>query len=172
MNLKFQTDKMYMMQDAFNALRPDSLTMNHFQLAEQTEFDADDWYEFLKDGAVAKAIKSEMDIIVRTNQNKLVASATDNDRSVGAAQMLNAMTKLDGEDKAEEHFYIYSYVPLTPNEEHADHVRQENDWIPPTIIQEEVKTEKQQELEEFCDTKIETVIEEEKKVEVDEDDWF
>lgn len=172
MNLKFNKDKMYLLQASFNDLLPDSLTMNQYQLAEQTEFSAEEWSEFLHDGSVAKAIEAEVALIIRANKNTLITSAADNDRSVGAAQMLNAMGKIDGEDKTEEHFYIYSYVPLTPNEEHAAHVRQENDWRPPEIIQEEVITEEEKELEEFCDTEIKTEIEVESKPVVEEDDWF
>lgn len=172
MNLKFNKDKMYLLQAAFNELLPDSLTMNQYQLAEQTEFSAEEWSEFLHDGAVAKAIESEVALIIRANKNQLITSAADNDRSVGAAQMLNAMGKIDGEDKTEEHFYIYSYVPLTPNEEKAEHVRQENDWRPPEVIQEEVQTQAERELEEFCDTEIKTEVPTESRPNIDEEDWF
>lgn len=172
MKLEFSKDKFYILQDEFNRLRPDSLTMNQYELSELTGEDADDWAEFLHDGSVAKAIEAEMALIVKANQAKLVSSAADNDRSVGAAQMLNAMSKLDGDDRAEEHFYIYSYVPLTPNEEHAAHVRQESEWRPPQVIQEEVVTEKEKELEEFCDTTIETVLPEERTTEIDDESYF
>lgn len=172
MNLKFNKDKMYILQEAFNDLLPDSLTMNQYQLAEQTEFDADEWSEFLHDGAVSKAIESEVALIIRANKAKLITSAADNDRSVGAAQMLNAMGKIDGDDKSEEHFYIYSYVPLTPNEEKADHVRQEDNWRPPEVIQEEIQTEAEKELEEFCNTEIKTEVAKEPSKKIDEEDWF
>ena len=172
MNLKFTKDKMYTMQDTFNSLLPDSLAMNQYELAELTEFAADEWSEFLHDGAVQKAIEAENALIAKANMRKLISGAADNDRSVGAAQMINAMAKVDDGDKAEDHFYIYSYVPLTPNEEHAQYVRQEDNWRPPEVIQEEQESDEQKELTKFLDTEIKTEQVDDDKAEVDEDDWF
>ena len=173
MNVKFKTDKGYLLQDAFNMHLPDSLSMNQYELAELTEFSAEDWSEFLQDGAVQKAIEAENALIAKANMRKLISGAADNDRSVGAAQMINAMAKVDDGDKAEEHFYIYSYVPLTENETHAEYVRLEDKWSAPDIIKEEEKTEKQEKMEQFLDTATPEAkdIKEESK-EVDEDEWF
>ena len=172
MNLTFKSDKMYLLQAAFNELLPDSLVMTQYELAENTEFSAADWTEFLTDGTVQKAIEAENSIIAKANMRKLISGAADNDRSVGAAQMINAMAKVDDGDKAEDHFYIYSYVPLTPNEVHADHIRQEDNWTPPDVIQEETQTQEEKQLEQFCDTEVTVREVSPEKAEVTEDEWF
>ena len=173
MKLTFKTDKGYLLQEEFNRLLPDSLSMNQYELAELTQYSAEDWSEFLHDGSVQKEIESENALIAKANMRKLIGGAADNDRSVGAAQMINAMAKVDDGDKAEDHFYIYSYVPLTENETHAPLVRQEETWRPPNIIKEEVKTEKEEQLEKYVDTKIDIpkeINDGEEKIE--DDDWF
>lgn len=162
---------MYNYQSAFNELLPDSLTMNQYELADATMLPAENWSLFLKDGQVAKAIESELALVIKANQAKLVASAADNDRSVGAAQMLNAMAKIDAADKAETNFFIYSFVPPTDNEMHAPTVRTETEWQPPSEIVEQ--DEDMEELIAACaDAKEEVPEIKDNPTEVEEDDWF
>lgn len=171
MNLKFNNPEMYQYQDAFNELLPDSLTMNQYELAEATMLPAEMWSAFLRDGQVAKHIESEVSLILKTNQAKLVSSAADNERSVGAAQMLNAMSKLDAGDKPETNFFIYSFIPPTEDEMLSPTTRVETDWTPPVEIVE--KDEEVEELIQKCAEEKTAVPEvKDNPTEVDEDDWF
>ena len=172
MNIKFTNPEMIELQEAFNELLPDSLTMNQYELAEATLLPAESWSAFLRDGQVSKAIDAELQLVIKSNQAKLVSNAADNDRSVGAAQMLNAMAKIDSGDKAESNFFIYSYVPPTSNETQAPFVREETEWVPPVqIIEHDEETDEL--LKQVAESKVTEVKEvTEEKAEVDEDDWF
>ena len=175
MDLEFSNPKFYQLEEAFNDLLPDSLTMSQYDLAENTEFSAKDWSEFLKDGQVSKWIESEVALVTKANQYKLISAAADNERSVGAAQMLNAITKMETGDKAEANYFIYSFVPMTNAEAHSEFTRIEPEWQPPLEIDDPAieQDKKTQELLANTDDK-EDVPEklDATEKEVTKDDWF
>ena len=125
MNIIPSDDKLYSLQAEFNTLDPiKAISMNHYELAKNTGIDADKWREFLMDGRVAKFISQEMELYKDSQMKKLIANATTNEKSVGAAQMLNALNKVTTpEDKKEGELIVYSYVPLNAREEQAPNVR-------------------------------------------------
>ena len=137
MDLFKEGDEFYQLQLEWNALMPDALFFDQYELARETGIDSSNWSKFLRDGAVQKHISQETKIFSEAQQRKLLAKATSNDKSVGTAQMIGAIQKINQEDDAETGFFIYSHVPLNLNEVEADGVTEDMVWQPPEDIHEE-----------------------------------
>lgn len=123
MNINFTDIRMKKCQEVYNALDPeDRITMSHFELARETEItELEAWIEFLKDTRVAEAINEELVLFQAAQQRKLIARATTHDKSVGTAQMINALGKaLESNDENKGGtVMIYSYVPMNDKEQNA-----------------------------------------------------
>ena len=170
MNILSQDHKLYYLQEAWNNLDPEkAITYSHYDLANETDYSTEEWKAFLRDGQIAKYLDDEIELYKQAQMRKLIQKSTTNDKSVGTAQMLNAIGKTMDEDKVENNFFVYSYVPLTPNESVADLVRQEGDWQPPEVID----TSMEETAEPIVDKSTPVQIEqpEEPKHEVDNENW-
>ena len=97
--------------------------MNHYDLARLTnQKDVQLWKQFLTDPEVSAYIDQEAQILTQTELRKLSADVSDS-RSVGQAQLINAMSKLaDTKVTKEGPIFIYSYVPLSENQAKAPNV--------------------------------------------------
>lgn len=129
MNINFSDPRMIMCQTEYNKLDPEErLTMSHFDLAQHTAIDSiEPWIDFLKDPRVADSINEELKIYKEAQQRKLISRATTHDKSVGTAQMINALGKSLDEGVAKTGtMMIYSYVPLNANESLAENTRNES----------------------------------------------
>ena len=172
MQIFSQEDELYPLQEVWNTLDTEkAITYSHYDLARETDYTADQWKVFLSDGRVAKYLDAEVELFKQAQMRKLISRATTNDKSVGTAQMLNAIGKSMEDEQTETNFFIYSYVPLTANETHAPTVRQENDWRPPTNIIETDDSATilaQQIQEEHSTINVQEVAEPSKEVEEDE----
>ena len=174
MRIFSEHDSLYPLQEAWNALDPEqAITYSHYDLAKETDYSEEEWKVFLSDGKVAKFLEVEVELFKQAQMRKLIARATTNDKSVGTAQMLNAIGKSMEDDQVESNFFIYSHVPLTENETHAPMVRQENDWVPPVQIIE-TEDEATQIIEELAkeDSKVEVTELPEPPKEVKADEYF
>lgn len=118
-------------------MMPDALFYDQYELAEHSDISASEWSQFLRDGAVQKYIAQETKVFSEAQQRKLLQRATSNDKSVGTAQMIGAIQKINQEDDAETGFYIYSHVPLNANECEADGVTEDLAWKVPDVIKDE-----------------------------------
>ena len=128
MNIKFNDPRMIMCQTEYNKLDPEErITMSHFDLAQHTAIDEiEPWIDFLKDPRVADSINEELTIYKEAQQRKLISRATTHDKSVGTAQMINALGKsMENEVAKTGTLMIYSYVPLNANESYAPNTRKE-----------------------------------------------
>ena len=136
-------------QDEFMKLPAEErIFMSHYELAETTRYGtAQLWKEFLMDKRVADWMQSETQLFKEAQMRKLIKNVTNNDKSVGAAQMLNAIGKTLEEEKQEQNFFVYSHVPLTENEKHAPLTRSEPEWAAPQNIHDTPE-----ELEELIET--------------------
>lgn len=108
----------------FTDLGINALTLNHYNLAEETEIrDPQLWRKFLTEPEVADWIKSEISIIQESELKKMIKDISSS-RSVGQAQLMNTLAKL-GESHAikEGPIFIYSYIPLNPQQEQAENVK-------------------------------------------------
>jgi len=111
----------------FNLLKSykqEGLVANQYDLEELSEgnISADTWSELLREPDVQKYIKLEMEVIRNAEVNKMIKDSADS-RSVGQSQLLNALTKLDTETQEDKGpAFIYCYVPLTEEQQHAKNV--------------------------------------------------
>lgn len=102
------------------------LSANHYELAELTDInDPVQWKNFLLTPETEEWIKSELKLLQTAELNKLLHNINDSN-SVGKAQIITALTKLldDKKTKKEGPAYIYTYIPLNPQQQHADNVVQ------------------------------------------------
>ena len=120
MNIDFSNNQeLKNLQDMFNAIDPEeSIFMNHYQLSKTTGVPADRWKEFLMHPAVSIWISQELQLFKEYQLKQMIRNATDNDKSVGAAQMINSLTKTLNEGQVKTGpTIIYTYVPLTEAQE-------------------------------------------------------
>ena len=100
-----------------------ALYMNHYQLAVETHIeDPILWKMFLIDPRIADYISSEMNIIRTASINEIIQKAP-NSKSVGQAQLINALVKIDeNATNKDGPIFIYSYVPLNEEQKFAPNV--------------------------------------------------
>lgn len=128
MNITFNDPRMIMCQQEYNKLDPETrITMSHFDLAKHTAItQIEPWIDFLKDPRVADKINEELTIYKEAQQRKLISRSTTHDKSVGTAQMINALGKsMENEVAKTGTLMVYSYVPLNANESLAPNTRKE-----------------------------------------------
>lgn len=118
---KTDLDKMW---TAFLNLGQAALYASHYDLAKETNlFTPLHWKTFLFLPEVIQYIKEEMEILRKTAMNELLANAGDSN-SVGKAQLLNAITKIDEDNSTKEGpIFVYTYVPLNEEQEKAPNVK-------------------------------------------------
>ena len=125
MGIDWSDNKYAEMEKAFLSLGKQALTMNHYDLADVTDFEnPQDWKEFLQNEYVSKYINDEFTAIQDSELRKLIMNISDSS-SVGKAQIINSLQKVLNEhagDKKSGPAFVYMYVPLTEEEQHADNV--------------------------------------------------
>ena len=101
--------------------------MNHYDLAKEfpEETTSEDWKTFLTTTEVQEWIKSEVGMVQESELKKLVKNISQS-RSVGQAQVMSTLSKLT-ETKLSKSgpVFIYSYVPLNPEEAQATNTQEE-----------------------------------------------
>lgn len=112
------------MWDAFLSIGKDALYSDHYELHKLTGlYNPQIWKEFLLLPSVVEHIRIEMEIIRKSAINELFANAGDSN-SVGKAQLVNAIAKYDVDNSEKEGpIFIYTYVPLNPEQKKAENVR-------------------------------------------------
>lgn len=107
----------------FLALGETALTLNHYQLAMETTIENPlIWKMFLLDPRISEYVNSEMSIIRNAGINEIIKQAPSS-RSVGQAQLINALVKIDEASANKEGpVFIYSYVPLNEEQKFAPNV--------------------------------------------------
>lgn len=134
------------MWQQFKALEEKAISMNHYDLARLTAVkDVQLWKQFLTDPEVSAYIDQESQILTQTELRKLAADVSDS-RSVGQAQLINAMQKLtDNKTTKEGPIFIYTYVPLNKSQAKADNIAEEDyDVFDVPEIIESIETEEEQ----------------------------
>jgi hypothetical protein len=114
------------MLNEFKSLGRKALTMNHYDFAEISEVadNPQDWKEFLQIEPIAEYITEEFNAIQDSELRKLILDI-NNSSSVGKAQLINALQKQlkeHADDKKTGPAFIYTYVPLNPEERNAENV--------------------------------------------------
>lgn len=120
MNIQFENNMFTDMQEQFNQLnQEEAIFMSHYQLADNTEgFSADQWKQFLNEPQVAQWLGTEIEMYKDYQLRQMIKDASKNDRSVGAASMINSLTKSLHEGRTKDGpVIIYTHVPLTPQQQ-------------------------------------------------------
>jgi len=102
------------------------LLADHYDLAAlNPQYTSDEWRILLQDPEVSLYIQQEFNMIRDAEVRKLQAMASDSNRSVGAAQMINAMVGVaeKAQGKRDGPMFIYSFVPPSPEQLKAPNVR-------------------------------------------------
>lgn len=109
---------------AFLSLEERAIYLNHYQLARETEIENPAlWKAFLTDPRTVDYIQSEMSLIRTAAINDIIQQAP-NSRSVGQAQLINSLIKLEEASSTKEGpTFIYCYVPLNEEQKHAPNVQ-------------------------------------------------
>lgn len=124
MGIEWHDKKSAQMEEAFLKLGKEALTMSHYDLAEYTDYDSSEWKQFLQNEYVSKYITDEFTAIQDSELRKLIINISDSN-SVGKAQIINALQKVLNEHSGDQKSgpaFVYMYVPLTEEEQHADNV--------------------------------------------------
>jgi hypothetical protein len=110
----------------FKNLGVNGLTMNHYDLAKNTEVtDPEKWKKFLLEQDVRNYIQTEVEILRTTEFNKMIKNVGDNQRSVGQAQLMSALDKMKQDSNHKEGpVFIYTYVPLSSEQAQAENVQE------------------------------------------------
>lgn len=111
------------MRDIYETLEPDVFYKNHWQLSAMTNIPASEWKQFLLLPAVAEYISQELNLLIETQRRTILKDLDKNQRSVGTAQILNALDKvIAGDGTRSGPVFIYTYVPLNEQEINAPNV--------------------------------------------------
>jgi len=111
------------LQEYFNLGLPGTLYLSHYDLARDSGFPAALWKKFLTNPQVADYITQELQLLKRTEFQKVLKDISTKSRSVGTAQLLNALDKaLANESTKDGPAFVYCYVPLHEDEQHAPNV--------------------------------------------------
>ena len=110
---------------AFKKHAPDSLKANHYDLPLITGLGVpEDWKTFLMEPKVCDYISQETALLQDAEFRALLFGISNNDTSVGKAQLINAMSNLNSKDRRKEGpVVIYSYVPLKKKKKKAENVQ-------------------------------------------------
>lgn len=114
------------MLSEFKSFGRHALTMNHYDFAERSTItnNPQDWKEFLQIEPIAEYISEEFNAIQDSELRKLILDI-NNSSSVGKAQLISALQKQlkeHADDKKTGPAFIYTYVPLNPEERNAENV--------------------------------------------------
>lgn len=111
------------LKETFASLGAEGLALNHYELANKTGFGTPSlWKEFLMEPEIKQYVNTEAAIIRNAELNKITTDLKGS-RSVGQAQLISALTKLDVQNtNPEGPVFIYSYVPLSEDQKAAPNV--------------------------------------------------
>ena len=118
------------LKNCYMALGAKAFTLNHYELAKQTGLsDPQTWKEFLMEPEIQQYVNIETTLIRNAELHKITTNL-EGSRSVGQAQLISALTKLeDNQNTSNGPTYIYSYVPLSDDQLSAPNVRIEDNDI-------------------------------------------
>ena len=110
--------------EKFKEIGKNAITMNHYDLHETfPEYTLTQWKDFLLEKDVEDFIKSENKILQTAELNKMLQNVA-NSRSVGQAQLINTLSKIQDEHSGtkEGPMFIYNYIPLDEHQAKASNI--------------------------------------------------
>lgn len=114
------------MFELFKANGKDALKCNHYELVGLLGYGTPDlWKEFLQDPDVSTYIQKESELLQSAEFRKILFGVSDNDTSVGKAQLINAMMAVTNkQSKKEGPVIIYSYIQPNAQQINAENIKQ------------------------------------------------
>lgn len=104
---------------------PNSISWNHYDLATETEVTSIDlWKTFLLQPDVMEWLDEERSLLQKYELAKLTTNVSSS-RSVGQAQLINAVDKINSQNRTNNDngpIFIYSYIPLNEEQKAAPNV--------------------------------------------------
>jgi len=115
MNIQFDDEELQELCTIFNQMDPEeAIFYNHYELSRKSGIAPDRWKRFLVHPRVSTWMEQELQLYKEFQLKQMIRDATANDRSVGAAQMINSLSKaLQEGTQKEGPIIVYTYVPLT-----------------------------------------------------------
>lgn len=109
------------LKELFSEGLPKTLAMNHYDLAQAyPDTSSEEWREFLTNPEIEQWITTELSLIQNAELSKIITSINQHGNSVGRAQIINSLVKLqDNKSTKEGPIFIYTHVPLDKNEQQA-----------------------------------------------------
>ena len=144
--MKYTIDELW---DIYLSYGERALTMNQYQLAKESEngpdpISAQDWRKFIALPDVKKFIQEEMEVINSQAVNSMIMQAPTS-RSVGNAQAINTLRKVQEEDtETEPETFVYCYTP--PNCEQVFSTKFRNSLEMESLSVEQQKVYEEQNL--------------------------
>ena len=107
--------------DEFNKLDADvRVLLDQYELADMTEIkDYERWMDFLSNTNVSDKVNAELSLFNQAQQRKLIAVSTEQTKSTGTAQLIGALSKVNGpgDSASTGKVFVYNYVPLNSKEQ-------------------------------------------------------
>lgn len=109
--------------EVLKTLGENGLVMNHYELEAKTKIPNEVWKDFLNEPEVSDWIRSEISILRKAELNKMVKGVSDS-RSVGQAQLMTTLQKLDEKSTSKEGpIFVYCYIPLSYEQAQAENIQ-------------------------------------------------
>lgn len=126
MQIDFKNDEFLLkkLQDVWNQI-DDAFFLTHYELAEQTGYDATDWRKFLMHPEVAAWMESELGLMREAKLRLLLKDVSSNSKSTGLPQLINTLSAQKDKQGKDDNgpVFIYMYVPLNSQEINAPNVQ-------------------------------------------------
>ena len=122
---EFEMQQCLIAYDKLYQENPDLLNWDIRELAKHSNIPVNRWRNFLLDSRVQKWISDEQFLKMQAKRNTLLEKVGDNN-STATVQALTAIMKAtdDETDRLEDnHVYIYSFMPLTHEEERLNNAQ-------------------------------------------------
>ena len=122
---RLEPDQMEQCWEILQNNAPESISWNHYDLAEYTEIkNITVWKAFLLEATVQEWLEEERTILQQYELSKLTRDVA-NSRSVGQAQLINSMEKLNSANRNKTTsgpIFVYTYIPLNAEQRAAPNV--------------------------------------------------
>lgn len=126
MNIQFKDSEQELkdLQDAYNIIGvQEAMFLSHHQLADMSHFDSDQWKKFINHPQVRDYITEEIVLYKDYQIRNMLKKADTLEKSVGAAQWMNALNKADlGASREDGKTFVYMYIPPNQAEENAPNI--------------------------------------------------
>lgn len=111
------------LEQVFLSIGRDALAMDHYDLASMDDHTPLDWKAFITDNRVKKYITEEFKLIEQAELHKMISNSHSN-KSIGNVQMVSTLSRrAEGKENIKEGpAYIYTYVPLSSEQEKAENI--------------------------------------------------